>query len=103
MWTSPAGPADFDIGHAAEGMLILDQDDRDGRTGKASFAALAKEHGLDLDTVVASTPSGGLHYYYKLPSGVDPTTVKFGSDKLGSTIAATTPWLSRLEPNAPTA
>src|SRR5262245_18247496 len=86
MWTSPTGPADFDIGHAAEGMLILDQDDRDGRTGKASFAALAKEHGLDLDTVVASTPSGGLHYYYKLPPGVDPTTVKFGSDKLGSGI-----------------
>ena len=43
-------------------------------------------HGLDLRHVVASTPSGGRHYFYKLPTDVDPTTVKFGSDKLGSGI-----------------
>jgi hypothetical protein len=43
-------------------------------------------HGLDPDTVVASTPSGGWHYFYKLPTDIDPATVGFGSDKLGSGI-----------------
>jgi hypothetical protein len=87
MWTGPQGEdLAFDIGINTEGMLVLDIDGRDARTGTASFARLAAAHGLDLDTVTASTPSGGLHYFYKLPEGVDPTTVKFGSDKLGSGI-----------------
>jgi hypothetical protein len=104
MWTGPRGESlTFDIGFNTDGLLVLDIDDRDGRTGTASFADLARMHGLDLDTVVASTPSGGLHYYYKLPEGIDPTTVKFGSDKLGSGIdhPATTRWLSHPAPCAP--
>ena len=87
MWTGRLGASlSFDIGINTEGLLVLDIDDRDGRTGAASFAELARMHGLDLDTVVASTPSGGRHYFYKLPADVDPTTVMFGSDKLGSGI-----------------
>ena len=87
MWTGPRGESlSFDIGINTEGLLVLDIDDRDGRTGATSFAELAQMHGLDADTVVASTPSGGRHYFYKLPQGVDPTTVKLGSDKLGSGI-----------------
>ena len=87
MWTGPRGESlTFDIGINTEGLLVLDIDDRDGRIGTASFAELALMHGLDVDTVVASTPSGGRHYFYKLPSDIDPTTVKFGSDKLGSGI-----------------
>jgi Bifunctional DNA primase/polymerase, N-terminal len=42
--------------------------------------------GFDTDTVTAQTPSGGQHYFYKLPADIDPTTVKSGSDKLGSGI-----------------
>jgi Bifunctional DNA primase/polymerase, N-terminal/AAA domain len=87
MWTGPRGQSlTFDIGINTEGLLVLDIDDRDGRTGNASFNRLALEHGLDLDTVTVSTPSGGLHYYYKLPQGIDPSTVKSASDKLGSGI-----------------
>jgi Bifunctional DNA primase/polymerase, N-terminal len=75
MWTGPRGQSlTFDIGINTEGLLVLDIDDRDGRTGNASFNRLALEHGLDLDTVTVSTPSGGLHYYYKLPQGIDPST-----------------------------
>ena len=87
MWTGLRGASlPFDIGINTEGLLVLDIDDRDGRTGTESFAKLAAQHGLDLDTVVASTPSGGRHYFYKLPTDIDPATVGFGSDKLGSGI-----------------
>jgi hypothetical protein len=87
MWTGLQGESlSFDIGINTEGYLVLDIDDRDARTGSASFKALASEHGLDLNTVIAGTPSGGRHYFYKLPQGIDPTTVKQGSDKLGSGI-----------------
>jgi hypothetical protein len=87
MWTGTRGESlTFDPGINCEGKLVIDVDDRDGRTGKESFASLASEHGLDLDTAIASTPSDGRHYFYKLPPGVDPTTVKSGSDKLGSGI-----------------
>ena len=73
MWTGPRGASlSFDIGINCEGKLVLDIDDRDGRTGTESFAKLAAQHGLDLDTVVASTPSGGRHYFYKLPTDIDP-------------------------------
>src|SRR5262245_10115843 len=87
MWTGPSGQSlTLDIGINTEGLFVVDIDDRDGRTGKASFSALAQQHGLDLNTVVASTPSGGEHCFYRLPKDIDPTTVKFGSDKLGSGI-----------------
>ena len=87
LWSAADGSAlAFDIGINCEGKLVLDIDDRDGRTGTESFTKLAAQHGLDLNTVVASTPSGGRHYFYKLPTDIDPTTVGFGSDKLGSGI-----------------
>src|SRR5262245_48080073 len=87
MWTGPNGESlGFDLGINTEGLLVLDIDDRDGRTGSASFDELVRMHGLDPHTVVASTPSGGRHYFYRLPADIDPTTVKFGSDKLGSGI-----------------
>jgi Bifunctional DNA primase/polymerase, N-terminal len=83
MWTGPNGESlGFDLGINTEGLLVLDIDDRDGRTGSASFDELVRMHGLDPHTVVAGTPSGGRHYFYRLPADVDPTTVKFGSDKL---------------------
>jgi hypothetical protein len=87
MWTGLRGESlSFDIGINTEGLLVLDIDDKEKRTGTASFEALIAHHGLDTQTVVASTPSGGKHYFYKLPTDVDPTTVGFGSDKLGSGI-----------------
>ena len=87
MWTKPNGESgSFDLGINTEGLLVLDTDDRDGRTGTASFAELMRMRGLDPDTVVSGTPSDGRHYFYKLPKDIDPATVKFGSDKLGSGI-----------------
>jgi bifunctional DNA primase/polymerase-like protein len=87
MWTGPNGESlGFDLGINTEGLLVLDIDDRDNRTGSKSFIDLVHEHHLDTDTVTAQTPSGGRHYFYKLPADIDPTTVKFGSDKLGSGI-----------------
>jgi Bifunctional DNA primase/polymerase, N-terminal len=106
MWTGPGGESlSFDIGINTEGLLVLDIDDKDKRTGTASFEALVAHHGLDTQTVVASTPSGGKHYFYKLPTDVDPTTVGFGSDKLGSGIdhrSYNSLWW-RPAPNGPTA
>jgi hypothetical protein len=64
MWTGPNGESlDFDLGINTEGLLVLDIDDRDNRTGSKSFIDLVHEHGLDTDTVTAQTPSGGRHYF----------------------------------------
>ena len=47
-------------------IVVVDVDMPDG---PATWAALCEEHGITTETVTASTPSGGIHYYYKAPAG----------------------------------
>jgi hypothetical protein len=49
------------------GVYVLDLD---GEEGKANLAALEQQHGPLPQTVTVITGSGGVHYYFKHPSGL---------------------------------
>lgn len=51
------------------GLFVLDVDPRNG--GDESLAELVGSHGELPATVTAKTGSGGRHYYFRLPDGVD--------------------------------
>lgn len=54
---------DANIGMAGTGLVVLDLDEKNGRTGVQDFYNL----GLDFDTLTVATPSGGYHVYYAGP------------------------------------
>ncbi len=49
------------------GRLVLDLDRKDGRDGLASLAALECDLGKLPDTLIATTPSGGQHRFFRMP------------------------------------
>jgi hypothetical protein len=51
-------------------LLVLDVDCKNGQPGLESLDKLIAEHG-PLDTRIIQTPSGGYHYYFKYPQGLD--------------------------------
>jgi len=66
-------------GHS--GIVIIDVDVKHGKDGRIALLALCTERGQKLDpTLTVKTPSGGIHYYYKLPGGKHVTG---GVNKLG--------------------
>ena len=68
------GERDYNIGVACgQGLVVLDVDVKNGKTGLESLAAL----GLDLETYTVETPSGGLHVYYEGP-GVPNSAGRLG-------------------------
>ncbi len=83
MWTGAMATEamPWNIGISTDKLLVLDVDNKNGKDGNAALQKITADHGLDLNTVVAETPTGGRHYYYKLPEGVDkvPSTAgRFG-------------------------
>ena len=48
------------------GVVVVDVDMKNGKNGKATLAALVKQHG-GFTTRTASSPTGGAHYYFKWP------------------------------------
>jgi len=55
-------------------LVVVDVDVKNGANGLESLKQLQLECG-EFDTRVVRTPSGGLHYYFSYPRGVD--TIKF--------------------------
>lgn len=53
---------------AVSGFWLLDVD---GEEGAVALAALEAEHGQLPDTLRVRTGSGGMHYYFTMPTGVD--------------------------------
>jgi RecA/RadA recombinase len=53
------------------GVFVLDVDVADGKTGDETLAELEATHGPLPDTWTAITGSGGTHYYFALPLGVE--------------------------------
>jgi Bifunctional DNA primase/polymerase, N-terminal/Primase C terminal 1 (PriCT-1) len=53
------------------GVLVLDVDCKPDRDGPASLALLVQKYGPLPATTVVNTPSGGRHYYFKHPAGVE--------------------------------
>jgi hypothetical protein len=52
---------------AVSGVVVIDQDNKNGLRGTDAFAALAAEHDGALTTLTASTGGGGQHSYFKHP------------------------------------
>lgn len=51
----------------ASGLVVADVD---GDQGAETWAALKQEHGFSDETVQATTPGGGMHYYFAAPPGL---------------------------------
>jgi hypothetical protein len=66
---------------AISGFFVLDRDNKNGRDGEASLAALLHAYRERwLFAAKASTPNNGLHYYFQHPGRhVHTTTSKLGS------------------------
>lgn len=75
MWSGVMGePTLHNIGVSTSGLLVVDADIKDGRQGIEICELL----GLELDTFVVQSPSGGRHYYYKTDTPVGNSVQKLG-------------------------
>lgn len=64
-------------GASEPGLLVVDVDEKSGRSGHAYLA----EHGIDLPpTLTAATRSGGRHYFYRWHSGGRSRNDVFGGE-----------------------
>ena len=54
----------------ASGCWVLDIDVKNGARGEDSFFALIGDHKDFPDTLAVKTPSGGMHYYFEMESGI---------------------------------
>ena len=52
---------------AESGVVVLDVDVKDNQPGLETLAELEKVHGEKIETLMASTPSGGIHLYFRNP------------------------------------
>jgi RecA-family ATPase len=64
----------------ASGIVIIDVDVKGGKDGVESMNRLCTANSEKIDTLTVKTPSGGFHYYYKLPEG---ESITGGNNKLG--------------------
>jgi len=53
------------------GIIVVDVDVKSGAQGEETLEKLLKQHGPLPKTPCCITPSGGYHYYFKYPEGVD--------------------------------
>jgi hypothetical protein len=68
------------------GHIVIDVDNKHGKKGSVTLLSLKEELGELPPTLVVATPSGGYHYYYKLPTGIDQSILPDGVDILGEGI-----------------
>ncbi|MCL1985101.1 MAG: bifunctional DNA primase/polymerase [Betaproteobacteria bacterium] len=62
------------------GMFALDVDNKDGKNGSETLAALEAEHSSLPEGLTFRTPSGGFHHHFLMPPGVD---IRNSVDDLG--------------------
>jgi len=65
------------------GLFVIDVDVKNSAPGLSSLAALEKEHGKLPDTLSQITASGGFHYLFQYPKGIE---LGNSSGKLGKGI-----------------
>ncbi len=61
---------------AESGVLVLDVDNKGGKTGSAVLEKLERELGLIPTTYTVKTANGGLHYYFVFPSALEGQDIK---------------------------
>jgi hypothetical protein len=73
MWLEqPEGwSLDWPVGISTTGFMVLDVDMKNGKNGLADLAELEQLHGELPPTRTVRTHSGGRHYYFRLPDGME--------------------------------
>jgi hypothetical protein len=77
-WWDEHPAANIGIVPGSAGMLVVDIDVKGAVDGHDSLDILEAEHGKLPGTRTAHTPSGGVHFYFRVPSGET-----FGNRRLG--------------------
>jgi len=67
---------DANIGVVADGMIIVDEDNKDGKPGAFEFDLLD----IDPETYTTATPNGGLHHFYAHAGRVSQRAIGEGLD-----------------------
>jgi putative DNA primase/helicase len=80
-WWRAEPNANIGIAAGLSGLLVVDIDTKDGKRGAQTLAALEGEHGRLPRTLTVRTWSGGLHYFFRMPSPSLRNTT--GTDKAG--------------------
>lgn len=62
------------------GIVVIDVDDKNGKSGSDTLAALVAEHGPLPPTYTVATPTGGYHLYFRRP---ETDEWRFGNGKAG--------------------
>ncbi len=76
MWADNAWNIGIDTGKS--GLLVIDVDNKRGKTGSDSLSELEILHGDLPPTPIARTPSGGYHYYFKTGQKVKNSAGRLG-------------------------
>lgn len=65
--------ADVAVACGPSGLVVIDCDLKNGIDGISNWLAYCKSNGIEsaLSTMTATTPSGGRHYVYRAPAGVE--------------------------------
>jgi hypothetical protein len=77
-WWNEHANANIGIVPGSAGLLVIDIDVKGEIDGHDSLDILEAEHGALAETRTALTPSGGLHFYYRVPKGET-----FGNRRVG--------------------
>jgi hypothetical protein len=75
-WWKRYPKANIGIACFLSGIVVIDVDPRNG--GDDTLATLEREHGPLPPTWTVLTPSGGQHYYYRVPDGFDTDAATLG-------------------------
>lgn len=65
---------------AANGIVVIDVDIKNGKKGDESLVALVAKHGAMGDTIQATTASSGSHFYYSIDRALPPSRGLLGPD-----------------------
>lgn len=79
-WWAAWPDANIGINCGASGLVVVDVDTKNGAPGMDTWQGLLPQIGGQIDTPTVQTPTGGYHYYYAAPPGVD---LSQGNGKLG--------------------
>ncbi len=79
-WWAAWPDANIGIACGASGLVVVDVDAKNGAPGLDTWQGLLPQIGGQIDTPTVQTPTGGLHFYYAAPPGVD---LSQGNGKLG--------------------
>ena len=78
-WWAKTPAANIGVNCGRSNLVVVDLDMKDDRNGLASWDVLCREHGLELTTLAATTPSGGRHLFFHYAG----TDISNSANKLG--------------------